>query len=130
MDKLDLLLLSFVYFLRMTLLFILPARRFYDYWFHSCDNTQLRHDLWTWLRYLFGAMICLGLSAAHAVLKLVVAFVQLLPSFWGVLSFWPQFYWHILTSLSPPDRPPVSRFTRRHFIAKGKVRMQPTLYRL
>jgi len=129
MDKLDLLLLSFVYFLRMTLLFILPARRFYDYWFHSCDNTQLRHDLWTWLRFLFGATICLGLYAAHAVLKLVVTFVQLLP-FWGVLSFWPRFYWHILSSSSPQDRPPVSRFTRRRFIAKGKVRMQPTLYRL
>ncbi len=113
----------------MTLLLILPVCRFYNYWFHICENTQLHHDFWTWLHYLFGATICLCLFATHVILKLVVAFVQLLP-FWGTLSFWSRFYWHIMTSLLPPDRPSATRFTHRHFIAKGKVWMQPTLYRL
>ena len=131
----------------MTYPFLLPLRALYNYWFHTNDNFQVRHDFCRWVRFILGMTVCYILYGFHTALKLVLALVQVLP-FWSILSFWPRFYWHIMTdparrsfyqiltdptyseAADLPSSPRVTRFTRRRFVDKGKVRVRPTLYRL
>ena len=101
MDKLDLVLLPFIYVLRMTSpLFLLAGSKlchFYDYWFHTCENATLCADLLVWLQFLACHVSCISLCVVHILLKLIVVLVQFLP-LWGAFAFWPQFYWGILTN--------------------------------
>jgi len=148
MDKIDLFFLFITYLLRMTLTLLLPSSRsYYDYWFHTCDNFQLRADLSKWIRFLPGMAVCAGLYMLHIMLKLLVGIVQRVPGS-SIILFWPRFYWHIMTDLNgrsvyamlmdprcttmrlPRDLPTVSRITRRQFHAKGRYRIQPTASRL
>ena len=145
MDKLDLVLLPFVYVLRMTPpLFLLAGSKlchFYDYWFHTCENAALRADLLVWLQFLACHVSCFSLHMVHILLKLIVVLVQSLP-LWGAFVFWPRFYWGILTNpnrrslrdmfldpccqhslLNGPS--PVSCQTRCRFLARNLVLIQP-----
>jgi hypothetical protein len=145
MDKLDLVYLPIVYVLRMTtLLFLLarlPITHFYDYWLQTCENSALRADLTAWCRLIFCHSFSFIFLVVHITLKLIVALFQSLP-LWDALLFWPRFYWDILTNTDrrtfremfmdpqyriPPSvsRPPVSRITKRRFLAKNIVRIQP-----
>ena len=101
MDKLDLVLLPFVYVLRMTPpLFLLAGSQlchFYNYWFHTCDSVALRADILVWFVFLACQVASFYLHAVHILLKLIVALVQSLP-LWNALAFWPHFCWGILTN--------------------------------
>ena len=145
MDKLDLLLLPFIYVLQMIPpLFLLAGSKLhhlYDYWFHTCENAALRADLLVWLQFLACHVSCFSLHMVHILLKLIVVLVQSLP-LWGAFVFWPRFYWGILTNpnrrslrdmfldprcqhslLNGPS--PVSCQTRCRFLARNLVRIQP-----
>ena len=115
--------------------------RFYDYWFHTCDNVALCADALVWSRFLACHVSCFFLNVVHILLKLIVALVQFLP-FWSMFAFWPRFYWGILTNsnrrslrdmfLDPRCQrsllngpPPVSCQTRRKFLARNLVWIQP-----
>ena len=95
MDKLDLVFLPFVYALRMIQpLFLLAGSticRFYDYWFHTCDNVALCTDALVWSQFLVCHFSCFFLHVVHILLKLIVALVQSLP-FWSAFAFWPRLY--------------------------------------
>ena len=102
-----------------------------------------------WARFLFGMLVCTGLHILHVTLKLTVGLSQWIPG-WTLISFWPRFYWHILTDpagrsfrtilqnprctepLLQRSLPRVSRLTRRRFLEKGKIRIQsmPSRYLL
>ena len=116
---------------------------FYNYWFHTCDNVVLRADILVWFVSLACQVASFSLHAVYILLKLIVALVQSLP-LWNALAFWPRIYWGILTNpnrrslrdmlMDPRFRRsslngpwPVSRLTRRKFLAKNIVRIQPTI---
>ena len=56
MDFIDLVILPFVYLLRMTLILVLTFGLFllnvYDYWFHTNDNANLCTDALSWAHFL------------------------------------------------------------------------------
>jgi hypothetical protein len=145
MDKLDLVLLPFVYVLRMTPpLFLLAGSQlchFYDYWFHTCENAVLCADLLVWFQFIICHVFCFSLHVVHILLKLIVALVQSLP-LWNAMAFWPWFYWGILASsnrryfrdmfVDPrcqqsqlAGRSPVSCLTRRRCLARNIIHIQP-----
>jgi len=150
MDKLDHIFLPFIYALRMTTPFFLLVGRkichFYDYWFHTCENVALRADLLIWLQFLACHVFCFTLHVVHILLKLIVALVQSLP-LRSAFAFWPQFYWGILTNPNRrslrdmlldqrcqhsllDSRSPVSRQTRRRFLVRNIIRIQPMRHTL
>ena len=150
MDKLDLVLLPFVYVLRMTPpLFLLAGsqlRHFYDYWFHTCEKAALHADLLVWFQFFICHVFCFSLNVVHIILKLIVALVQSLP-LWNAMVFWPRFHWGVLTSsnkrsfrdmfMDPHCQQsqlvgcsPVSHLTRCRFLATNIIRNQPMQHSL
>ena len=147
MEILDVLVyLPCAYLLRMTLLLLHLASSacgyVYNYWFHTSDNAALRQDISAWVTFIFVHTFLSFVYGAHILLQLIVALPQLLPGF-TALAWWPRFYWSLLwkpTGRSlweiitnprfrgsvAPGRAQIARHTRRHFIAKGKVKIQPT----
>ena len=102
MDKLDILLIPFDLLLRMSLLFfalLFPALRLllwlYDYCFNQAFMHGLQFELLrslAYVAYLFLRLVMLVIYWFRMILGWILAPVYY---FWMVISFWPQFYWHL-----------------------------------
>ena len=148
MVKVDYLFLLSAYCLRMTVLLLYLVTSvmsyFYEYWFNTSNNAQVRRDSMLWLVHISFRTIMLLLYAIHIMLKLLIGLPQMILG--GLLTailWWPKFYWNILSDpdgrslwnmftdprfrgSSKHSKARISRHTKRQFIAKGKVKIQPT----
>ena len=145
MIKLDLLYLLFAYLLRMTniLLFnlVFPNLSYvYNYWFNCTDNARMRNDVSTWVLYLTLMVLSECIYRAYVSLQYGFLFLQWI---FSALLWWPKFYWELMRDpggrslyeiFTDPrfrgsvlrTKPRISRETRRQYLEKGKMKIQPT----
>jgi len=145
MIKLDLLYLLFAYLLRMTniLLFnlVFPNLSYvYNYWFNCTDNARMRNDVSTWVLYLTLMVLSECIYRVYVSLQYGFLFLQWI---FSALLWWPKFYWELMRDpggrslyeiFTDPrfrgsvlrTKPRISRETRRQYLEKGKMRIQPT----
>ena len=144
MVKLDLLFLLFAYLLRMTqlLLFnlVIPNSSYvYNYWFHSTDNARMRNDVTTWMLHITYRLLLELIYGMYFIVQCPLNVLQLTIR---VVLWWPKFYWDLMCDpggrslfemFTDPrfrgsikrTKPSISRVTRRQFLEKGKVKIQP-----
>lgn len=154
MDKLDIFFyIPLTFILRMTLTLSTLASAIssyiYNYWFHTSDNAQLRFDLQAWLLFIILRVTLTFIYVSHLSVKfwmvacqVFLMYFQLLPGT-SILLFWPKFYRDILLGpgrsifaiLCDPQyteddetnqASQVPRETKRKFLQKGRVKIQPT----
>ena len=146
MDKLDTIFIPFAYFLLLTLTLLrLVAHisgHYYDYWFHLHDNVKLRRDIIICILYISLQAGMNILYDFHTFTNFIVAFSKVL-QLSNIILWWPKFYWKIirdqksrslwqifsnpcLRGILKHRRAQISCNTKTQFIAKGKIKIQPT----
>ena len=120
---------------------------FYEYWFHTSQNAEMRMDVTAWLLYLLILLVQAGLYCIYILSKICIVPIQFLTF---VILWWPKLYWSLWSDpngrsfyqiMTNPryassdgfkDRGPqaVSRATKRNFIAKGKLKIKPISTRM